>query len=234
MADREGQPPAGVQLQLRQEAGFGCCRCGYPFYQYHHIIPWEIEHHYRPEDMMIVCPNCHNEIRAGNVSEAEQRKWKNKPANIQAGFADGLLRIDQNELAVQLGGAIFTETPILVRMYGENIISAKLSENGRLLISMRSYDQNENIVFDVRDNQWITGADLPWDLYAKWRHVKLRSEPRKIELEVDARQSPVKVRGTFWKKGDWFEATENIMQSAGMGIIGAISVSHCSVGFSIQ
>jgi hypothetical protein len=29
---QRGTPPADVKRALRQEAGFGCCRCGYPFY----------------------------------------------------------------------------------------------------------------------------------------------------------------------------------------------------------
>jgi hypothetical protein len=41
--------PAAVARQLRQEAGFGRCCCGVPILQYHHIIPWAAEAHFRPE-----------------------------------------------------------------------------------------------------------------------------------------------------------------------------------------
>jgi hypothetical protein len=140
-------PPAQVQRILRQEAGFGCCRCGYPFYQYHHIVPWHEGEHYRPEDMMILCPNHHDEITTGKVSQDEQREWKANPINIQEGYASGKLRIDREELAVNLGGNRFVETPVLLRINDEDIITVKHSEQGRLLISMRCYDEQDNLVF---------------------------------------------------------------------------------------
>ncbi len=32
--------PLLIKRQLRQEAGFGCCKCGKPIIQYHYIIPY--------------------------------------------------------------------------------------------------------------------------------------------------------------------------------------------------
>jgi hypothetical protein len=209
MASRS--PPAEVQRTLRQEAGFGCCRCGYPFYQYHHIVSWHEDEHYRPDDMMILCPNHHDEVTTGKVPEPEQREWKANPFNIREGYASGTLRIDQKELVVNLGGSRFVEVPVLLQMNGEDIIAIKHSEQGRLLVSMCSYDENDSLLFSIIDNEWKTGANLPWDLDSKWRHVVLRHKRRDVGLEIDARQDPVKVRGTFWKRGRRFKATENTL-----------------------
>ena len=68
--------PYPVRRILRQEAGFGCCTCGFPIYQYHHIVPYAHEHHYRPQDMMTLCPNCHAQATAGAMPESEQRHYK--------------------------------------------------------------------------------------------------------------------------------------------------------------
>ena len=223
------RPPEEVQRQLRREAGFGCCRCGHPFYEYHHIIPWEVEKHFRPEDMMIVCPNCHHEITTGKVSIEEQRRWKSHPSNIKAGKAFGLLRVEQRELAVALGGGMFIETPVLLRISGEDMVTMKRSIDGRLLVSITSYDENDELVFKIEDNEWITGSKLPWDLYAKWRHVTLRQKMRGIGLEVDAREEPVKVRGTFWKYGHWYKATESSFLDENRNIY-VVSASYCHAG----
>lgn len=51
--------PEAVMRQLRQEVGFGCAKCGHPYIEYHHIVPFSEEAHHRPEDMMAVCGNCH-------------------------------------------------------------------------------------------------------------------------------------------------------------------------------
>ena len=83
--------PEPVKRQLRQEAGFGCVRCGLPIIEYHHIIERAVESHNRPGDMMAVCPLFHSEITSGAVTEAEQRRWKANPVNIEAGSVDGAL-----------------------------------------------------------------------------------------------------------------------------------------------
>src|SRR5215469_13568423 len=54
--------PASVERQLRQEAGFGCAKCGHPSIEYHHIIPFAEEQHFRPKDMVALCGNCHPAI----------------------------------------------------------------------------------------------------------------------------------------------------------------------------
>jgi len=235
MGPRErGAPPADVKRALRQEAGFGCCRCGYPFYQYHHIVPWNQEEHYRPDDMMIICPNCHDEVTNGRVSEQEHRRWKADPVNIRDGYASGRLRIDQKELVVNLGGNRFVETPVLLQLNDDDMIKMGHSEDGRLLVSMRSYDENDGLLFHVQDNEWETGAHLPWDLEAKWRHVVLRHRSRDIGLEIDARQDPVKVRGTFWKLRQRFKVTENeLIDQLGNHWVGC-DASHCDVGMSFR
>lgn len=37
------QTPETVKRVLRQEAGFGCCKCGLLIYEYHHIVEYTTE-----------------------------------------------------------------------------------------------------------------------------------------------------------------------------------------------
>lgn len=59
---RRPPTPADVERKLRQEAGFGCARCGHPYIEYHHIIPYAEEPHFRAEDMIALCGNCHSAV----------------------------------------------------------------------------------------------------------------------------------------------------------------------------
>ena len=91
--------PEPIARQLRQEAGFGCCRCGYPIVQYHHIIPYAEDHHFRPEDMMALCPNCHdaaNNVR--NHRRAAKTPQISRPHNLKRGYAAGLLTVNDRSL----------------------------------------------------------------------------------------------------------------------------------------
>src|SRR5438876_516481 len=100
MSDNRPAVPAAVKRDLRKEGGFGCCVCGLPVYQYHHIVPWRAEHHARPEDMMVLCPNHHDQATKGAMPEDEQRRYKSSPHNIERGYVDGLLTVNQRYCAV--------------------------------------------------------------------------------------------------------------------------------------
>ena len=202
MASREGNsPPADVCRALRQEAGFGCCKCGFPFFEYHHIIPWNIERHYRVDDMMILCSRCHDRVTFAHVPEKEQRQWKAAPENIQKGYVNGLLDIYSQTLVVNLGSVIVEDCFVLIQVDKESFISARVGENNNLLLSFKSYDAVGNLLFEIRDNKWITGRNLPWYFEAKWRHIKLRHKLRNVVFEIDARQSPIFIRGELYANG---------------------------------
>src|SRR4051794_9612932 len=103
MAASRAKIPAGVARELRRRSGFGCCRCGMPIYQYHHIVPWSVEEHYRIEDMMLLCPVCHDAASKGALDEATQRELQGNPFNVRRGFASGMLLINQRYCAVRCG-----------------------------------------------------------------------------------------------------------------------------------
>src|ERR1700737_1556469 len=69
----------------------GWCKCGCPLLQYHHIVEWAEEAHFRPEDMMVLCPLHHDQATKGAMPELEQRQMKSAPPNIQQGHALALL-----------------------------------------------------------------------------------------------------------------------------------------------
>lgn len=99
--------PEDVKRRLRQEAGCGCCKCGLPMIQYHRIIPREVEDHNRPEDMMVLCPNHHWEVTSGAMLEDEQRNYKAHPFNMDRGYVDGQLTINQSYCAIAVGSCEF-------------------------------------------------------------------------------------------------------------------------------
>ena len=93
---RRPATPAAVERQLRQEAGFGCAKCGHPYIEYHHIVPWCEEHHFRPSDMLALCGNCHPAV--SNWGRDRQYDLKNNPHNIARGVATGALEYDKRDL----------------------------------------------------------------------------------------------------------------------------------------
>ncbi|MFO1535590.1 MAG: HNH endonuclease signature motif containing protein [Thermoplasmatota archaeon] len=194
-------PPEGVKLQLRQEAAFGCCICGHPIFQYHHIVEWAQEQHFRPEDMMVLCPNHHNQATAKALSTLLQRQAKANPYNREHGLVSGQLAVEQKQLTVLLGSNTYINTPILLEINSRPIVAMSLGPKGTLLLDLDLYGKDGNLVARVSKNEWEARADSTWDIEFRYRWLRLREAQRKISLEIDATKSTVEIRAYLWFKG---------------------------------
>ncbi|MGH2788070.1 MAG: hypothetical protein ACRDJV_09185 [Actinomycetota bacterium] len=194
MSEDQGRyVPLPIKRQLRQEAGVGCCKCGLPIIQYHHIVPFADDAHNRPEDMMVLCPNHHDEANDGAVSEGEQRQIKAAPFNIQRGYTDGVLKVNQTHLCVDMGFLVVAEGAV-VRTENEELFKLGLREN-RLSLSLRLYDERNRLRAAIKDNEWVSGKPELWDIEAGWQRLTLRQKRGEISLRIDAKREPVLVRG---------------------------------------
>lgn len=228
---RKSRPPQ-LERILRQEAGYGCCACGHPILQYHHIVPYtDDDPHYRPGDMMILCPNCHDKATQGVMKEDEQRRLKGRPSNIEHGHAAGQLVIDSERPEINIGNSVgMIGAGPLIEVDGEPLLSLALSPDNSLLLSVSLYDEDDELVARVAENEWETEDPLPWDLAFKYRHLTIRSAPRKITLAIDARQDPITLRGKLWRHGMPVD-----LGADGIGLPRGSSISGLSLdGFCIR
>ncbi len=189
--------PAEIKRQLRQESAFGCAKCGYPIFDYHHIIPWAIEEHFRPEDMVILCPNHHRE--ADLMPEVEQRTYKTNPYNVAHGYVEGQLKITQKELAIKAGPIEFVSEGNLICVNDEPIITLSANLKGTLNVSLRLFDENDTLCLLIEDNEWIYGDIKVWDIQFKHNKLSILKKSRNIAIVIDASAKFVSLKGTFWR-----------------------------------
>lgn len=188
--------PANVALQLRQEAFFGCCHCGTCIVDYHHIITWAEEQHFRPEDMIALC-STHHDIVAAWPKE-EQYKLKYNPHNKRHGFFSGQMYCFSKKLLYKIGPHQAKNTTHVLKIDNEQLLSFHLEEN-QIKISAKIYDKNNNVIFEIKKNEWINGNKKLWDFIQRPKRLKVRSKTGKVVLEIDLRQEPFTVKGEFWK-----------------------------------
>ncbi|MGA2766732.1 MAG: hypothetical protein ABSF24_00230 [Candidatus Bathyarchaeia archaeon] len=187
--------PAPVKRIVRQEAGFGCCKCGQPIVQYHHIV----RKSKKPEDIMLLCPfPCHYKATHKVMTKKEQLFYKSNPYNIKQGFVQGQLEVNQNIPIVNVGTSQIIGTGDLVAIDGENLLSLNINKN-RIEISATLYDQQNRLAAKIMNNEWVSGNPLPWDLESGFQWLKIRRKKRDIELEIDARAYPINMLANIWK-----------------------------------
>jgi hypothetical protein len=193
--------PEPVKRQLRQEAGFGCCKCGQPIIQYHHIIEWAVEQHFRPVDVMVLCPLHHDEATKQAMTQAEQRTYKAKPFNIERGWAQGPLKMNQKYCAVGTNALTLVGDNVEVVIDGEQLFGMSLGADQTLSLSSKLFDYNDTLIAQIVENEWISGDPMAWDIVADWQYLAIRQKARHVTLEIDARAIPTRLGGRLYKSG---------------------------------
>ena len=130
MSESRPPTPPDVARELRRRSGFGCCRCGLPVVQYHHIVPWHIEEHFRVEDMMALCPYCNDAATKGALNEAAQRRYQAEPHNVRTGHSSGALFVNQSYVAVAFGGALLVGDGARITIDDVELLKLGVSPDG--------------------------------------------------------------------------------------------------------
>ncbi len=197
---RRSNVPEPIKRLVRQEAGFGCCKCGNPIIEYHHIVPKSED----PRDIMVLCPICHHEATVGAMTEEEQRFYKEHPSNIQRGYVKGELKINQKLPVVAIGNNQFVGEGDFILVDQDSLLSLSVN-SGRLELSIKLYDHNDQLLVHIENNEWISGDPMPWDLKSSFQWLRIRHKLRNIALEIDARKIPIKLRANLYRKGQNFQ-----------------------------
>lgn len=221
--------PLSVKRQLRQEAGFGCCKCGRPIIEYHHIVPYTKEDpHFRPEDMMCLCPYCHHEATVGAMTIEEQRTLKAKPINIVNNQVQGLLKVNQKYLIISMGNNEFINDREVITIDNETIIELSQSDEGAVLLSLKLYDDKNNLLIQIEENEWVSGDYLPWDIESSFQLIKIRQKKGRIILDLDTKGDTISLTGTIFYNGLELKITKDRILSQFLN-----STDTCYVGCSI-
>lgn len=205
------RPPAAIARQLRQEAGFGCCKCGNPIIQYHHILSWADEVHFRPEDMMVLCPTCHDMATKGAMPEEVQRELKRNPRNIRDGRVKGILAVYQKYCAVRVGSMFLVGEGPFLQIDGNDLLELYLGD-GNLELSLKLYSEQSDLLLEIVRNEWILGDPLPWDIKADWQIITIRERKGQVSLTLDARTIPTTLYAQFWYNRKYIKCTNTSVE----------------------
>ena len=203
--------------------------------QYHHIVLNSVESHNRPEDMMVLCPICHD--MATKVRSLQRaRDFQGNPFNIQRGFADGLLKSTQDYPGVQIGGVILVNHgPVLVTD-DETLLALRIDDNGQLIISVLLKDKDENVLAVIEDNYWVSGDPSVFDLKADYHKLQINYRHSGIALRIDMRGEPLQVRARLWHNGVLFDLTPTALLTGNasgihdLGLAGSVLHLHSDTG----
>jgi len=189
-----------IANQLRQESWFGCCRCGSPLVEFHHILGWKQTLN-DPEHMLALCPTCHALADAKALDETDQRRMKANSFNKIRNLASGQLYTSRDVIIVDLGRNYMIGADYRITAGDETLFSARIGERNELLLTLAIYDEHDELLMHIVDNEWILGPELVTNLIFKPRTLRIES-PRLLKpFEIDASRDMLQLRGALTRRG---------------------------------
>lgn len=177
--------PDDVKLAVRQRCGFGCVICGSSIFDYEHFYPSFAETQtHDPDGITLLCSTHHAQKTRGRLSLDTVRSENESPAAITHGFAHEALDLGTVWPIIHIGTLRAEETPILLEIFGEPIISITPSKDGGpFLLNAVFCDEQGQELARIVDNEWRGQAEL-FDTEITGARLRIRNAPRNISLEI--------------------------------------------------
>lgn len=233
------RPPADVRRQLRKEANFGCVVCGTPIIQYHHIIPFSEKEHHNPDEMVVLCPNHHD--HAGPDAEAltpdDLYEYKDNPhvsdiVDYDLYYESSTPILNIAETRCQLKNR--SEMTIL-QIHDEPLIEMGYEE-GVLQFSVKLYNEENDLIAELDENEWWADTNDVWDLQYRANHFKIWHDRRDIglEIEYDSDTDQIDFYGGFYHGGTRVNVTPSKIELPRNNIIRGGTIIDCGTVISIS
>jgi hypothetical protein len=156
--------PSDVRRTLRQEAGFGCVKCGFAFCEYEHIDPeFPDATKHDSAKMAFLCKRCHGEVTAGVASKDSVWKAKANPfCKREKPAWKGNLEF--GNLNSSLGSMMFLDCRVLLRVLGDDLLTIDPPEEkgGPIRVNAKLYDGPKPSL-EIEDNAITIGSEN-WDV----------------------------------------------------------------------
>lgn len=213
--------PEAMKRKVRQEAYFGCVKCGCPIIEYHHIEPWSKVKKHEAKNLVALCPNCHREATVGAYYEERVIEDKKNPINKKTGLVQNQIMLRKfDDIVVKLGGAEISKTQNILTVFGARILYFNIDKNGRALLNAVFFDQNMQLIAVIQDNEWRAFLDKDlWDMRYSPGHLVINLEARKIFLNLKVKGNTINIRMKCNVFGNKVEVTEEKLQINGCSMV---------------
>jgi hypothetical protein len=181
--------PPDTKRLIRKQCGFGCVVCGVAFSMYEHIDPefCDAKEH-DPNKMALLCGSCHDKVTRGFWSKQKIKEALTKPFSITSGKCHDAFDIGSQGVIIWLATNRLTCNDQLdLTIDDQVILSVKKPEetNAPYRISGQFYDDTQNLLFQIDNNEW-SGEASNWDIECIGKRITIRKQHRQIALQLFA------------------------------------------------
>lgn len=181
--------PTEVRRTLRREVNYGCPveSCGSPYLSYHHFDPpWHEENHHNPNGMIALCLHHHKAADNGAYTNDQLKKLKSKPYLSNDDLLVGKISWKRDNILFDVGGNYYLGASEIHLRKDEKLIWLEFDNDGNIMINFNIKDREGNLVFSMRNNDWIVSTSLQ-DIESPpaMKTIKLQDANKNIRLNID-------------------------------------------------
>lgn len=211
--------PELVKREVRQRCRFGCVLCGCPVYHYDHIIEYSEERVHEVDNLALLCGTHHDQktrrqlpaqmVRAALDRIIETRKRPQEGSAELFFDSDITVTIGGNELRM----LVVPDRPLVPALVVDDTVLLGLRlEDGLPLLTVRSFDERNNPVLWVKDNE-LRHTDQLFDISYVGTTLTFRRALGDILLEIDfAAPDRIKfLRGAMYAHGVGLEVRRDAL-----------------------
>lgn len=183
-----------MQRAVRQRCSFGCVICGFPLYEYHHIIPYADVKEHSADNLTLLCDGHHREATNGLLTTEQIQAANSAPCNGKRGVSHPFqLHFSGSVISVGLGnnrfcgginsvdgGLVF----IAISVDDYDVIWFHVDSDGQVFLHANFLDECNLPLLVVNENVLTYRADC-WDITFEGRTLTLRHGLRDIFLELE-------------------------------------------------
>jgi len=187
-----------VSDSVKQASGFKCAWCGCFLTERHHIIQCSLGGKSSEDNLILLCPNCHNQTHKGKI-QVEELLERQIELTGKVDRSSGCLSINGEKHIINIGGSHFINCPNILTLNDIPLIQAK-NENGYLMLSLRLFNEDGNLICWMSDNRWWVENNQILDFkYSKNKFIINHSD-RNV-LKVIIRENGIDICGKLYLLG---------------------------------
>lgn len=195
--------PDPIRRAVRQRCKFGCVVCGMPIYHYDHIEQFAEVQEHKEENLVLLCPNHHQEKTSRRLSTDRILYLRDNPFNATRETAAGYKFEPNRSLEVMLGDnkarcefADGDGDHIVIQVELEPMFKIHCRDEW-ITFSFKLTDAVGNVILAVIDGEMMVNTGM-WDYQYEGTHLVVRSGRRQILLDLNLSNQKIHIhRGAF-------------------------------------
>ncbi|SPY31300.1 FKBP-type peptidyl-prolyl cis-trans isomerase [Photobacterium damselae] len=234
--------PDGIKREVRQRCGFGCVICGFPLYEYEHMMEWaEVKRHVADE-ITLLCREHHGMKTDGLLPKQDVLDANANPYNLQIGTSKNvLLRYSGKYVAFYLGDSCFRYENLSNNSFFAPLVIDGLAmvgfrvENDKLLLNFVAFDELNKPIVNIVDNEMIYDTNQ-WDIEWVAQTLTVREGKGKILLQLKFEPPGIIrfIKGRVLRNGvEFLVGKDYFFNSNNSNFFGSISTNNCAVGIAV-